>query len=65
MRQQHGLIFIKYAVANQIAENPEFAWWVPYTLKKRNGIISKVRKKYWRKNHNYGVRLPENVTEAM
>ena len=34
----------EYAVANRIDGEPAFAWWVPYTLKKRNRIISKVKK---------------------
>ena len=36
-----------------------------YTLKKRDKIISKVKTKYWRSTHKYGVRLPNNITEAM
>ena len=55
----------EYAVANLIYDEPEFAWWVPYTLKKKNRIISKVKTKYWRTTHKYGLRLPKNVTEAM
>ena len=54
-----------YAVANQIAEELEFAWWVPYTLKKSNRIISKLKTNYWRTNHKYGLRLTNSVTEAM
>ena len=38
---------------------------MPYTLKERNRLISKVKTKYWRKPHNYGVRLPKNSTETM
>ena len=55
----------KYVVANQIYDEPSFALWVPYALKKRNIIISKVNTKYRRKTYKYGVRLPKNVTEAM
>ena len=36
----------EYAVANKIDKEPAFAWWVPYTLKKRQRIISKVKAKY-------------------
>ena len=32
---------------------------------KRNRIISKVKTKYWRKTHKYGVSLPKNVTEEI
>ena len=55
----------EYAVADQISEDPEFVWWLLYTLKKRNIIISKLKKNYWRITHNYGVRLPKNVMEAI
>ena len=37
----------EYTVAAKIAIEPAFAWWVPYTLKKRNRIISKVKSNYW------------------
>ena len=40
-----------YAVANAIQDEPVFAWWVPYKLKKRIAIISKVKSKYWQKTH--------------
>ena len=50
-------------VSNQIAGYPEFVWWVPYTLKKNNGIISKVKTKYWRTTHKYVVRMSKNVKE--
>ena len=55
----------KYVVANQIYDEPSFALWVPYALKKRNIIISNLKTKYCRKTNKYGVRLPKNVTEAM
>ena len=50
---------------NKIAEKPSFSWWVTYTLKKRNRIISKTNTKYWSTTHKYGARLPNNVTETM
>ena len=36
----------EYAVGNRIDNEPAFAWWMPYTLKKREGIISKMKTKY-------------------
>jgi hypothetical protein len=32
-----------HAIANQIQEEPAFAWWVPYVIRKRTAIISKLR----------------------
>jgi hypothetical protein len=52
-------------VANLIAEEPAFKWWVSNTLRKRNHIISKVKKKYWRMMHKFGCKLPHSVEEAL
>ena len=35
----------EYAVENWIASKPVFTWWVPYTLKKQEQIISKLKTK--------------------
>jgi hypothetical protein len=53
------------AVANWIAEEPAFKWWVFNTLRKRNCIISKVTKKYWQTTHKFGCKLPHSVEEAL
>jgi hypothetical protein len=55
----------EYAVANRIAEEPAFKWWVSNTLRKRNRIISKVKKKYWQTMHKFGCKLPHSVEEAL
>ena len=51
-------------MANKIDEEPAFAWWVPYTLKKRERIIKKVKLKYWQRTHKYGIRVPKNIKQA-
>lgn len=53
------------AVANKISEEPAFKWWVEFCLNKRNRIINKVKSKYWRTTHKYGVRLPKMTEEAL
>ena len=54
-----------YAVDRQIHEEPAFAWWVPYVLKKQKRILQKVKSKYWARTHKYGIRISKNVREAM
>ena len=54
----------EYALTQQIDDEPAFAWWVPYTLKKRERIISKLKSKYWQTTHKYEIRIPRNVAEA-
>ncbi len=55
----------EYAVAHNIEKEPAFNWWVSYTLKKRDRIISKVKSKYWRTTHMFGIRVPKTVDEAL
>ena len=47
LKESNPVELAEYAVLNNIAEEPAFAWWVPSTLKKRNRFISKVNCKYW------------------
>ena len=49
-----------YARGNGIHEEPAFAWWVPYTLKKQKRILSKLKSKYWQRTHKYGIEIHKN-----
>jgi hypothetical protein len=53
LKESNPVELAEYAVANRIAEEPAFKWWVSNTLRKRNRIISKVKKKYWQTTHNF------------
>ena len=55
----------EYAVANQIAEEPAFAWWVRSALRQRDRIIKKTKTRYLKRTHKYGVQLPKTVVEAL
>ena len=55
----------EYAVANQLVEEPAFAWWVKEVLRRRNRIISKVKSQYWKTTHKFGIKLPHSVQEAL
>ena len=51
----------EYAVLNQIIDEPTFAWWIKKVLKKRDRIISKTARKYWKKTHKYGLLIPQYI----
>ena len=53
-----------YAMSNRLKDEPVFSLWSHYTLKKRISIISKLKSKYWKKNHKYRIKVPNNVKEA-
>ena len=55
----------EYAVLNQIAYEPAFAWWIKKLLKKIDRIICKTARKYWQKTHKYGLLIPHTVKEAI
>ena len=54
----------EYAVASQIADEPAFAWWVRKILRRRDVIIKKVKTRYWKRTHKFGIELPKSVKEA-
>ena len=57
----------EYAATNDIDTEPAFKYWVPHILKKRDSIISLVKKRqtrYLKKTHKFGVEMPKKVKEA-
>ena len=65
MKNSYPVELAEYAVMNKIEDEPAFAWWVPYTFKKRERILKKVKSKYWQRTHKYGIRIPKTVDEAL
>ena len=55
----------EYAITNKVASEPAFNWWAQDVLRKRNRIISKVKSKYWKTTHKFGIRIPKTVEEAI
>ena len=54
----------EYAHLHRIADQPAFHWWVPYVIKKKQRIISKIKSKYWSRTTKFGIRIPKTVEEA-
>ncbi|KAI2493498.1 Reverse transcriptase (RNA-dependent DNA polymerase) [Fragilaria crotonensis] len=65
LKESNPIQVAEYAVANKIAEEPAFAWWVRNVLRKRDRIIKKVKARYWAKTHKFGIELPKTVAEAL
>ena len=64
MKKSYPVQVAEYCVHSWISAEPEFAWWVPYVLKKRNRIIAKVKSKYWKRTHKFGIQVTKSVQEA-
>lgn len=55
----------EFAKAMGLSSEPAFVWWVDNVLKHKERIISKVKSRYWKTTHMYGIRLPHSVEEAL
>lgn len=68
VRNSYPTILAEYAVAHGIDKEPAFNWWVPYTLKRREAIISATRSRtarYLKKTHKFGIEVPKSVEDAL
>ena len=67
-KQSHPVECAKYSLSQGLMNEPSFNWWVGFVLKKRERIISLVRKRntrYLKRNEKFGISLPKNVKEAL
>jgi hypothetical protein len=52
----------EYAMANnKIQEEPAFKWWVSDVLRHRNRIINKVKSRYWKLTHKFGIKMLHSI----
>lgn len=65
LKESNPVELAEYAVANQIDDEPAFKWWVPYVLRRRTRILAKIKKKYWRTTHKFGIEMPHTVDQAL
>ena len=55
----------EYAKDRGIGDNPDFTWWVDFTLNKRDHIIAAINKRYHKRNSKFGIKVPNTVEEAV
>jgi hypothetical protein len=64
LKESHPIETAEFAKARSIADEPAFAWWVPYTLRKRDIILSKINARIRKTTHKYGIEIPTSVENA-
>ena len=64
-KESNPLEVADYAVANQIADEPAFAWWVPTVIRKRTRVLKAMKKRYFRTQSKFGIELPKNAKRAL
>ncbi len=68
IKESHSLQITEYSVAMGVDHEPGFNWWVPHMLKKRDAIITLVKKRsarYLKRTHKFGIKCPKTVEDAL
>ena len=65
LKDAEPIMLAEYVVNNKLQKEPAFAWWVPYTLRKRDRMVKAMKKRYFRTNQKYGIELPKTVQRAL
>ena len=65
LKESNPVQAAEYAVSRGIETEPAFAWWVPFTLRKRDTIIAAVNTRVKRKTHKYGIEVPTSIKDAL
>jgi len=68
LKESHPIETAEYAKILGIDHEAAFNWWVPHVLKKRDRIISQVKRRnarYLKRTHKFGIELPKTVQEAL
>ena len=55
----------EYTKTCKLQKEPAFHWWVPYVLRKKGRMISKVRTCFHKSNRKFGIAIPRNYDEAI
>ena len=65
LKESNPVEVAEYACSQSIETEPAFAWWVPFTLKKRARILAAVNRRYMLRTHKFGIEIPKTVEEAL
>jgi hypothetical protein len=68
LKEYHPIEVAEYAKIIGIDHEPAFNWWVPHILKKRDRIISLVKKRspqFLKRTHKFGIEVPKTVKETL
>ena len=64
LKESNPVEVAEYAVANKLSEEAAFHWWVLFTLKKHDRIISAIKAHSYKRNQKFGIEVPQTVERA-
>ena len=65
LKESNPLEVDELSVAHKIDKEPAFHWWVPYTLQKRDTIVSAMNARVKGVTHKYGIEVPRTFKEPL
>ena len=64
LKESNPIKVAEYVTARDIQEEPAFAWWLPYTLRKRDRIIASVNSRVRKSSHKYRIEILTSIKHA-
>ena len=61
LKESNPVEVAEHVAANKTVGEPAFMWWVVTVLDQRNRIISKLKRRYWKTMHKFGIRVPKYI----
>lgn len=65
VKESFPIQFAEYSRENELSDEKEFKWWDPFTIKKIQRILYKLKVKFWDTTKNYGIIIPRKVKEYL
>ena len=65
LKESNPIQIAEYVMSRKINNDPAFAWWVPYTLRKRDVMVSSIDSRIKKRTHKYGIEIPTSHKEAI
>ena len=65
LKESHPIEVAEYAKSRGIDDEAAFAWWVPFTLRKKDIILSAVKSRIRKTTHKYGIEIPTSYADAL
>ena len=64
LKKSNPVEVAEFAVSRGLEGEPAFAWWVFYTLRKRDRTIAAINSRVKKQAHKYGIEIPTSVAHA-
>ena len=65
LKESNPVELAQYVKRNGLEDEPAFAWWVPWTLKKTTRILAAMKTRYHRTTSKFGIECPKTVKQAL